>query len=62
MLSRCIWPYVTHSLQRDSCLPRALAKAKEMALLKPGERVVVVTGVQHGAAGSTNAMESIVCT
>lgn len=44
LLLRCVTPYLTHSLDRASCVPRAVAKATELGLVGPGSRVLLLTG------------------
>jgi pyruvate kinase len=56
-LYRGVIPYLVSSLERASCVPRGLAKATELGLVRPGARVVLVTGHDDLAA---NRLESFV--
>mgnify|MGYP005847209033 CR=1 FL=1 len=44
LLHRSVTPYLVDSLQRESCVPRAIAKATELGLVGPGSRVLLLTG------------------
>ena len=44
LLHRSVTPYLVSSLKRESCVPRAIAKATELALVRPGSRVLLLTG------------------
>ena len=44
LLHRSVTPYLVQSLDRESCVPRAIAKATELGLVVPGSRVVLLTG------------------
>jgi len=44
LLHRSVTPYHVQSLDRLSCLPRAVAKAIELGLVEPGSRVLLLTG------------------
>ena len=44
MLHRSVTPYLVQSLQRESCVPRAVAKATELGLVGPGSRILLLTG------------------
>ena len=56
-LHRGVTPYFVRSLKRESCVPRAIAKATELSLVGPGSRVVLLTGKDDMIA---NRMESFV--
>ena len=43
-LHRSVTPYLVDSLERESCVPRAIAKAMECGLVGPGSRVLLLTG------------------
>lgn len=43
-LNRSVTPYLVHSLERESCVPRALLKAIDLGIVEQGERVVLLTG------------------
>jgi len=43
-LHRGVTPYLVHSLERQSCVPRAISKATELGLVGPGSRVLLLTG------------------
>lgn len=44
LLHRSVTPYYVSSLKRESCVPRAIAKATELGLVRPGSRVLLLTG------------------
>ena len=44
LLHRSVTPYLVQSLNRESCLPRAVAKAIELGLVETGSRVLLLTG------------------
>ena len=44
LLHRSVTPYLVDSLERESCVPRAIAKAIEWDLVGPGSRVLLLTG------------------
>lgn len=44
LLHRSVTPYLVSSLKRESCVPRAIAKAIELGLVRPGSRVLLLTG------------------
>ena len=44
LLHRSVTPYKYESLRRESCVPRAIAKATELGLVKAGSRVLLLTG------------------
>ena len=44
LLHRSVTPYHVKSLERASCVPRAIAKATELGLVGPGSRVLLLTG------------------
>ena len=44
LLHRSVTPYLVTSLQRESCVPRAIAKAIELGLVSAGSRVLMLTG------------------
>ncbi|CAB9509063.1 Pyruvate kinase [Seminavis robusta] len=44
LLHRSVTPYIVQSLKRESCIPRAIAKATELGLVGPGSRVLLLTG------------------
>lgn len=44
LLHRSVTPYLYDSLRRESCVPRAIAKATELGLVKAGSRVLLLTG------------------
>jgi pyruvate kinase len=44
LLHRSVTPYLVSSLKRESCVPRAIAKATELGLVEPGSRVLLLTG------------------
>ena len=44
LLHRSVTPYLVSSLKRESCVPRAIAKAIELGLVKSGSRVLMLTG------------------
>jgi pyruvate kinase len=44
LLHRSVTPYLVTSLQRASCVPRAIAKAIELGLVSTGSRVLMLTG------------------
>lgn len=44
LLHRTVTPYLVQSLDRESCIPRAMAKAIEWGLVSPGSRVLLLTG------------------
>lgn len=44
LLHRSVTPYLVQSLKRESCVPRAIAKAIELGLVKEGSRVLMLTG------------------
>lgn len=44
LLHRSVTPYLVQSLKRESCIPRAVAKAIELGLVEPGSRVLLLTG------------------
>jgi pyruvate kinase len=44
LLHRSVTPYLVSSLQRESCVPRAAAKAIELGLVHTGSRVLLLTG------------------
>jgi pyruvate kinase len=44
LLHRSVTPYLVSSLDRESCVPRAIAKATELGLVQPGSRVLLLTG------------------
>lgn len=44
LLHRSVTPYIVQSLKRESCIPRAVAKAIELGLVEPGSRVLLLTG------------------
>ena len=44
MLHRSVTPYLVDTLKRESCVPRAIAKATELGLLGLGSRVLLLTG------------------
>jgi len=44
LLHRSVTPYLVSSLNRESCVPRAIAKATELGLVFPGSRVLLLTG------------------
>jgi pyruvate kinase len=44
LLHRSVTPYLVTSLQRESCVPRAIAKAMELGLVHTGSRVLLLTG------------------
>jgi len=44
LLHRSVTPYLYESLRRESCVPRAIAKATELGLVKAGSRVLLLTG------------------
>ncbi|GBG27442.1 Pyruvate kinase [Hondaea fermentalgiana] len=56
-LYRGVIPYLVHSLERASCVPRGIAKATELGLVSHGSRVVLVTGHDDSVA---NRLESFV--
>lgn len=56
-LYRGVIPYLVQSLERASCVPRGIAKATELGLVKHGSRVVLVTGHDDATA---NRLESFV--
>mmetsp|Transcript_5191 Transcript_5191/g.9771 ORF Transcript_5191/g.9771 Transcript_5191/m.9771 type:complete len:576 (+) Transcript_5191:3-1730(+) len=56
-LYRGVIPYLVTSLERSSCVPRGIAKAKELGLAQHGSRVVLVTGHDDTVA---NRLESFV--
>ena len=56
-LHRGVTPYFVRSLKRESCVPRAIAKATELGLVSSGSRVVLLTGKDDMIA---NRMESFV--
>lgn len=44
LLHRSVTPYLVGSLDRASCVPRAVAKATELGLVRTGSRVLLLTG------------------
>lgn len=44
LLHRSVTPYLVASLQRESCVPRAISKATELGLVSTGSRVLLLTG------------------
>jgi pyruvate kinase len=44
LIHRSVTPYLVSSLKRESCVPRAIAKAIELGLVGPGSRVLLLTG------------------
>lgn len=44
LLHRSVTPYLVGSLQRESCVPRAVSKAIELGLVRQGSRVLLLTG------------------
>lgn len=44
LLHRSVTPYLVDSLERESCVPRAIAKDMEWGLVHPGSRVLLLTG------------------
>ena len=44
LLHHSVTPYLVDSLERSSCVPRAIAKATEWGLVGPGSRVLLLTG------------------
>lgn len=44
LLHRSVTPYLCESLRRESCVPRAIAKATELGLVGVGSRVLLLTG------------------
>ena len=44
LLHRSVTPYLVSSLDRESCVPRAISKAIELGLVGPGSRVLLLTG------------------
>jgi len=44
LLHRSVTPYLVSSLKRESCVPRDIAKAIELGLVRPGSRVLLLTG------------------
>ena len=57
LLHRGVTPYLVGSLQRESCVPRAIAKATELRLVGAGSRVLLLTGDDGLAA---NKLETFV--
>jgi pyruvate kinase len=57
LLHRTVTPYLVSSLERESCVPRAIAKATELGLVGPGSRVLLLTGDDGLAA---NRLETFV--
>uniref|UniRef100_A0A7S2WC12 Pyruvate kinase n=1 Tax=Mucochytrium quahogii TaxID=96639 RepID=A0A7S2WC12_9STRA len=67
-LYRGVIPYLVHTLERKSCVPRGIAKATALNLVQHGSRVILVTGHLDTVAnrlesfvvgGSVPALESI---
>jgi len=56
-LYRGVIPYLVHTLERASCVPRGIAKATELGLISHGSRVVLVTGHDDTVA---NRLETFV--
>eukprot|EP00512_Aurantiochytrium_limacinum_P001800 CAMPEP_0171493248 /NCGR_PEP_ID=MMETSP0958-20121227/4860_1 /TAXON_ID=87120 /ORGANISM="Aurantiochytrium limacinum, Strain ATCCMYA-1381" /LENGTH=588 /DNA_ID=CAMNT_0012026857 /DNA_START=44 /DNA_END=1810 /DNA_ORIENTATION=+ len=56
-LYRGVIPYLVHSLERASCVPRGIAKATELGLVSHGSRIVLVTGHNDTTA---NRLETFV--
>ena len=56
-LFRSIKPTLVDNLDREFCVPAALSEATRMGLVKPGDRVLLLSG--HGNI-QANRMESFV--